>query len=91
MRVEILGTGCAKCRALAANTEKAIAELGLDCELVKVTDLDAIASRGVMMTPALALDGTVKVMGRVAGPAEIHGWLAARAETTGSTQGAAGS
>jgi len=86
MRVEILGTGCAKCRSLTANAEKAIEELGIECELVKVTDLDAIVSRGVMMTPALTVDGSVKVMGRVAGPSEIRDLLAAQAETGETTR-----
>ena len=63
MKIEVLGSGCAKCRTLAENAKTAIEELGLDCEIVKVTDIDEIVSRGIMMTPALVVDGLVKTMG----------------------------
>jgi small redox-active disulfide protein 2 len=63
MKVQILGTGCAKCRALAANVEKAIAELGIDAEIEKVEKIAEIARMGVLMTPALAVDGQVKSVG----------------------------
>ncbi|UCF05014.1 MAG: TM0996/MTH895 family glutaredoxin-like protein [bacterium] len=59
----ILGTGCAKCNQLAGQTESAARELGIDFELEKVTDIDKILSFGVMMTPALVVDGDVKVVG----------------------------
>ena len=65
MKIQILGTGCPKCRQLAANAEQAARELGLDYELVKVTDISEIIQFGVMMTPALAVDGVVKVVGKV--------------------------
>jgi small redox-active disulfide protein 2 len=64
-RIQILGTGCAKCDKLAANAEEAAKELGLECEVEKVTDIEAIMSFNVMMTPALAVDGDVKVVGKV--------------------------
>ena len=64
-KIQILGTGCPKCRKLAEETERAARELGLEYELEKVTDINAIMSFGVMMTPALAVDGKVKVSGRV--------------------------
>ncbi|UCH78541.1 MAG: TM0996/MTH895 family glutaredoxin-like protein [Candidatus Coatesbacteria bacterium] len=64
-RIQILGTGCAKCDKLAANTEAAARELGLECEVEKVTDIEAIMSFDVMMTPALAVDGDVRVVGKV--------------------------
>lgn len=71
MRIEVFGTGCAKCKRLMKNVEKAVAESGEVVEVVKVEDLDAITSRGIMMTPALAVDGTVLAMGRVPSVKEI--------------------
>jgi len=65
MKLQILGTGCAKCEMLARHAEEAAQALGLDYELVKVTDLLEITKFGVMMTPALVVDGAVKVSGRV--------------------------
>lgn len=64
-RLQILGTGCAKCTNLAAVTEEAARALGLEYQIEKVTDLKDIMSFGVMMTPALVVDGKVKVAGRV--------------------------
>ena len=63
--IQILGTGCPKCRKLAENAEAAAKALGIDYELVKVTDLNEIMAFGVMLTPALAVDGEVKVVGKV--------------------------
>ena len=71
MKIEILGTGCAKCESLAANAKAAADKLGITYELCKVTDLNEIMKRGVMLTPALAIDGQVKVSGKVAGEAEL--------------------
>ncbi|MFZ5981319.1 MAG: thioredoxin family protein [Candidatus Zixiibacteriota bacterium] len=70
-KIEILGTGCPKCKKLAEETKTAATELGLDCEIVKVEDLQKILSYGVMMTPALVLDGTVKVVGKVPSREEL--------------------
>ena len=56
-KLQILGTGCPKCNDLAAKTEEAAKELGIDYEMVKVSDINDIMSFGVMMTPALAVDG----------------------------------
>jgi small redox-active disulfide protein 2 len=64
-KLQILGTGCAKCANLAAATEEAAKSLGLAYQIEKVTDLQEIMSFGVMMTPALVVDGKVKVAGRV--------------------------
>lgn len=75
MKIEILGTGCAKCSQLAANAEAAAKELGVDFELTKVTSLAEIASYGVMVTPALAVDGEVKLAGKVPSPAQIKDLL----------------
>ena len=77
MRVEILGTGCAKCNRLYEAAKEAVAAAGLDAEVVKVEDITEIMTRGVMVTPALVVDGEVKVVGRVPNPAEIAGMLGA--------------
>jgi small redox-active disulfide protein 2 len=65
MKLQILGTGCAKCNALTMATEKAAQALGLQYELEKVTDLKQIMSFGVMTTPALVVDNVVKIAGKV--------------------------
>lgn len=65
MKLQILGTGCAKCDHLMEVTKKAGEELALDCEIEKVTDFMRFADFGVMVTPALVVDGEVKVSGRV--------------------------
>ena len=64
-KLQILGTGCPKCKKLAENTEAAAKALGIDYELEKVTDINQIMGFGVVMTPALAVDGEVKVAGKV--------------------------
>jgi len=64
-RIEVLGPGCAKCQLLARNAEEAARALELDYTLSKVTDLQEIVQRGVMMTPALAVNGVVLVAGHV--------------------------
>jgi small redox-active disulfide protein 2 len=71
MKIQVLGTGCQKCKLLAEHTEQAVAELGVSADISKVTDLKQIMAMGVMMTPALAIDGTVKVAGRVPSAEEI--------------------
>jgi small redox-active disulfide protein 2 len=76
MKIQILGTGCKKCRQLAENADAAARELGLEYELVKVTDYAEIAAFGVLVTPALAVDGKVKLVGNAASPAEIRPLLA---------------
>ena len=74
--IQVLGTGCPKCRKLAENAEAAARDLGIDYELVKVTDINEIMKFGVMMTPALAVDGEVKVVGKVPEPEAIKPLLA---------------
>ena len=71
MKIQILGTGCPSCRKLAENAEQAAKEAGVDYEIEKVTDINEITAFGVMMTPALAIDGEVKIAGKVASPEEI--------------------
>jgi small redox-active disulfide protein 2 len=75
-KIQILGTGCPKCRQLAENAEAAAEALGIEYELVKVTDINAIISFGVMMTPALAVDGQVKLAGKVPSVEEAKKLLA---------------
>lgn len=65
MKIHVLGPGCKSCTQLAENVAAATAELGVDCEIEKVTDFNAIMSYGVMMTPGLVVDGSVKAVGRV--------------------------
>lgn len=71
MNLQILGTGCRKCQDLTEAVRKAADELGLSYEIEKVTDVLRFADFGVMMTPALVVDGTVKVSGRVPGHDEL--------------------
>jgi len=65
MKIQVLGTGCYKCEKLADNVAKAASELNIDCEIEKITDLNQIMGFGVMLTPALAIEGEVKVVGKV--------------------------
>lgn len=76
MKIQILGTGCPKCKKLAEVTDTVAQEMGLDYELEKVTDINDIMQMGVMMTPALAVDGQVKVAGKVPSAEEIKSLLA---------------
>ena len=74
-KLQVLGTGCPKCRKLAENAEAAAQAAGIEYELVKVTDINEIMKFGVMMTPALAVDGEVKVVGKVPEPGAIQDLL----------------
>lgn len=71
MKIEILGTGCPKCKQLTANTEAAVKELNLQAEIVKVTDIDQITGYGVMMTPAIVVDGEIVSSGKLLNKDEI--------------------
>lgn len=73
--IQILGTGCAKCNQLADASKAAADELGLDYEIEKITDMMRFADFGVMMTPALVVDGTVKVAGKVPAHEELKTML----------------
>ena len=74
-KLQILGTGCPKCRQLEANAREAAAAAGEPWEIEKVSDINAIIAFGVMMTPALAVDGEVKSTGKVLSPAAIRALL----------------
>jgi small redox-active disulfide protein 2 len=75
MKIQILGTGCPKCKKLAENAETAAKELGVDYELEKVTDINKILSFGIMITPGLAIDGKVKSSGKLCSVNEIKEML----------------
>ena len=73
--IKVLGPGCDKCRQLMKLTEQAVEEMSLDCRIEKVTDIQEITSFGVMMTPALVVDGVVKITGKVPSIDQIKGLL----------------
>jgi small redox-active disulfide protein 2 len=81
LKIQILGTGCPKCKALASNAEKAIRELGLNAEIEKVTGIQDILKFEILMTPGLVIDGKVKAAGRVPSTDEIKQLLAATPES----------
>ena len=74
-KLQVFGPGCARCRKLAENTEAAARELGIEFEIEKVTDIEDINAAGVFLTPALAVDGGLKVVGKVPSPEDIKKWL----------------
>ncbi len=69
--IEVFGTGCAKCKSLLKNVEKAVQESGVKAEIVKIDSIQEIMNRGVMMTPGLYIDGEAKAVGRVPSAEEI--------------------
>lgn len=75
MKILIFGTGCPKCKNLAANAEQAARELGMEFELEKITNIADIARFGIMSTPAIAIDGAIKSMGKLATVDEIKEWI----------------
>lgn len=75
MKIEILGIGCPKCKILYENVKKAAGEKGIQAEIIKVEDIDKITDYGVMMTPALVIDGEIKSSGKVLSIEEIKKWL----------------
>jgi len=74
-KIQILGTGCPKCKKLAENADAAAKQLGIEYTLEKVTDIKEIMKFGVMMTPALAVDGHVKITGKVPTVEEIQNFI----------------
>jgi len=75
MKIKILGMGCPKCKMLYENAKKAVEEKGIQAEIVKVEDIDKITECGVMMTPALVIDGEIKSSGKALSAEEIKKWL----------------
>jgi len=75
MKIEILGTGCPKCKKLAELVEQAVKESGIEAEITKITEINEIMNYGVMITPALVIDGKVKIAGKIPSLEEIKNWL----------------
>lgn len=71
MKIEILGTNCAKCKSLIKNVEKAVSETGIQAEVIKVDSIQEIMDRGIMMIPALIIDGETKSIGRALSIEEV--------------------
>ena len=90
MKIEILGARCAQCNELVQNAEGAVRELGLDVKVAEVTDPKEIAKYGVMLTPALAIDGAVVIVGRVLSTEQIRRMLEERLRCATEEEGAAG-
>lgn len=75
MKIQVLGSGCPKCKLLEQHAREAVAQLGIEAEIEKVTDTEAIMEMGVMMTPALAIDGEVKSVGKVLTAEQVAAYL----------------
>jgi len=75
MKIQVLGSCCPKCKKLSERVDEAVAELGLDCEIEKITEINKIIEFGVMMTPGLVIDGEVKSTGKLLSVDEIKGLL----------------
>lgn len=71
MKISIYGAGCQKCNTLFEQTKQAVSELGIDCEIVKITDFEEIMEAGVMLTPAFAIDGEIKFANKVPSVSEL--------------------
>ncbi len=75
MDIKVLGPGCANCKKLYAETQKALGQLGIQANLTKVEKIEEIMTYKVMMTPALVIDGQVKAAGRIPSQAELSSWI----------------
>ena len=80
MKIQILGTGCAKCKLLTENVRKAVEDAGIEAEIEKVEDIKEIMKFKILMTPGLAIDGQVKAAGRVLAPEDIKKLLVSGGE-----------
>ena len=76
-RIEVLGPGCPNCQRLEANARAAVAMAGVEAEIVKITDYREIARHGILSTPGLIIDGTIRSYGRIPSPGDIAEWLLA--------------
>jgi len=72
MKIEILGSGCPKCKTTEKNIKKAVEKLGIHADIIKVEDLQEIMNRGIIVTPAVFIDGKVKIVGRVPSKEELE-------------------
>lgn len=75
MKIEILGSGCAKCNKLKELVEKVVNELQIEADIIKVENIDQILDYGVMITPGLVIDGDVKIAGKIPSEDNIISWL----------------
>ena len=75
MKIEIFGPGCAKCRKASEEVQKDVKRLGIDATIEHVTDIDSIVDRGVMMTPAVFVDGEKKIEGKAPKASDIENWF----------------
>jgi small redox-active disulfide protein 2 len=75
MKIEVLGVGCSRCEKLEQDIKGALAELGLEAEVVKVTDLEKISSYGVLMTPGLVINGKVYSSGKLPAMSALKSWI----------------
>ena len=75
MKIEILGSGCARCKALTERVEQTIKRAGINAEIVKVADIADIARRGILSTPGLAIDGVMKSVGTLPSVEQIETWI----------------
>ena len=75
MKIEIFGTGCAKCEKTAREVERVVQELGIDATVEHVTEMKEIVGRGMMLTPAVFIDGKKKIEGKAPKAADVEAWL----------------
>lgn len=75
MKIEILGTGCPKCKKTKETIEKVLKQTGVEAEVIKVEDIEKIMSYGVMVTPAVVIDGEVKLAGKVPDEKDVRKWI----------------
>lgn len=75
MQIEIYGSGCANCQALESSVKKAVEELGVEAEIVKIKEMDKMFEAGITGTPGLAIEGEIKSMGRIPSVDEIKKWI----------------
>ncbi|MDY6985391.1 MAG: thioredoxin family protein [Candidatus Thermoplasmatota archaeon] len=78
MKIEVLGAGCPKCRATEKRIEEVAEEMRADVEIIEISDVDEIVNRGVMMTPAVFVDGKLKSTGKVPSKEELRAWIAGK-------------
>ncbi len=78
MKIAVYGPGCANCQNLEKNAKEAVKEIGIDAEITKIQEIDKILESGIIATPALAIDGEMKSMGRVPSVEEIKKWIKAK-------------
>ncbi|MDD5680092.1 MAG: thioredoxin family protein [Candidatus Omnitrophica bacterium] len=78
MKIEILGMGCPKCKKLYENAQAAVKESGVQAEIIKVEDIQKIIDYGLMVTPAIVIDGEIKAAGKIPTPDEIKKWILAK-------------